>query len=1538
MLQISEFYILKTLRRIGRIILIPLIVVLFLLLSLMIAVQIPAVQTKIAKYAVEELNNTFGTEINVERVKIDFFGDVNLYGVTAKDDNQLDFIDIKRVQAGLSLTGLITNPNRITIKKLKLFEPNVKVITYKNDSISNFIRLIDRFSTEQKKETSDFRLNGNIEIENAKLLIRNQNLEQSKQDWVDAENFNLVAKNFKLEGDDIWADIKSWNFEGERNNEDYKVENFSGNLHYSPKEIRIDDWNFKTEDSELNGHLVLISENEGDMSDFLNKVVWDLELKEGSKVNFKDIRYFVEDFDKNSTVNVSGLVTGTLNDMKFNQLQLDGEGVFLASDELNLIDMTNGDRLQIHSEMVKAKTSYREFTNLLPGFVSNKIPELIDRFGNMDYRGSFDLDSDQISTNGYALTSLGDADLNVVLSDYRNELKYKGLLISQNLNLKQITEVEQLGFVKGRIDFDGQGTDIKYLKLKADGNLAYFDLMDKRYNNVTVNGRLENERFTGYMSIRDQKLNADYDGIFDFSKKPYKLDFVSKVGYLDLDYLGLTDNMKASVTANVEGDFSFSSLDDFLGELELDQVQFKSKDKNLNIPHAHLVSSKVGDTQKLELDVPEYLKGEVSGNYRLSQLPDALMNAIGSTTLVTYTPKKTDSDQNFHFYFEVEQDLFSLINPRLQIAPGTIVDGQVNTSSNTLIAELSSHQIGYDGFNIYNPLINVDTSKEAEQIYIRSDSLSVKNAMIYNADIHTTPVGDSLMIKAIFQWGKDFPVDFDLNLYQTTDEEKNLILGFSPSTFNVDGNEWQVNPENNPETNRAIVNFDKNYYELQNLLIESDGQKLLLDGYFANNTDYKLNADLEKLILAEIIPKSFIGNLEIAGIANGNVNIVRTKDELKPLMELKVEDFGLNGYGLGDVSLNGIYNANQNVFDIELYIEQEQVQVLYANGFIDNKPEKPEINMVANLDDFDFKFVEGFLSAAMSNLRGKVSGNVKFNGPFESPNFEGMLDLSNLGFKIDYLNTDYSFDGVNTVPVFKQSGGQGSITLDEIRFRDTAFGTKGEVTGQLLFRDFASWFLNLSFNTDNLLVLNTNEKINDLFYGKVFGQGAFEIFGPPEKLDITANAKVNDGSDFTINTGATKVEGSNSLVRFIPEGEDKENEEGGPKGMLIDLNISADADATVNLVFDPITKDMVTANGTTEDLKFHLGRTGNMTLEGTYTLESGKYHFRQVPLLNRDFDIKPGSFVSWSGGSPFDANMHITANFERMVSNVGEYLGTGYSQTYGVILGIVISESLSNPKMDFTMTIPKGGTDMQSLIDYKFNLDPDDKMIQFGSILLLGQFMTSNSNAIAAGATSAGAGIALKQLGGIINSMIAGGGVMIDIDYVSGSEMSNTSDRFKTDLHVNLSPRWTFNGEVGVPVGSGYTNETATGEAEVQWDVSKKMDKSLVVNFFTRPTNFGVQNFGGAGNFQSFGAGIMYKTTFDRFSEIFKKETAEAKINPTANQPSFFERMEQQDLEEQKNQEEQQKVEEKTDSVNQKPVSMTKPPKKQKGGSLVRFK
>lgn len=1509
--------------------------VLFLILSLMIAIQLPAVQTKVARYAVTELNKTFGTEINVERVAIDLFGDVNLFGVSTKDNHQLAFISVEKINAKLSLTGIIKNPNRISIKKLTLYKPEVKVITYKGEETSNFLDMIAKFSKSENEEKSDFKMQGAVEIVDGKLLIQNQNLEENSQTWVDSENFNTLIENFKLEGDEIWADLKWMEFDAVRNNENYKIKNFATNFHYSKNELRFDELNFESEDSSLDGHLVFSYETVEDLKDFVNKVKWDLTINEDSKVNLKDVRYFVESFDKNSSVQVMGKATGTLNDLTLNDFQLSGNGAFVAAKEFVLVDMTQGDEIILDTDAVKLKTSYQDLTSLLPTFIANRIPVFANRFGILDYTGDFHLNPNQIRLDGNAITALGAADMDVKLDDYKSNLKYSGSLIADNINIHQITEVKELGFVKGRMNFQGQGTDVKTLKITAVGDLDYLDLMDKRYSNLSVDGKLENQQFQGFLSVQDTQLNADYDGVFDFAQKPYKLAFTSSVKNVNLDYLGITKNQNAHLKADIKGDFQFSTIDDFLGEINLNNLHFTSKTDTVSIAEAYMVSSEKRGGQNLALDIPGFLRGEINGKYRLSQLPNVILNAVGSTALVTYQPKKIDVNQQFNFYFEVEQNLFGLFDPRIQIAPGSIVDGAINSNSNQLTAELSSSEIGFNGFEIYNPLINIDTSKEGEQIYLRTDSLSTKGVMLYNLDLHTTPINDSLMVKTKFQIGKEFPMDFDLNLYQTTNEKNDLVIGFSPSTINIDETDWYLNPNNDRATNRAIVNFDKNYYELQSLRLESDDQKLLLDGYYADNTDYKLNADLEQLILSKIIPKGLLGSIEIDGIANGNIDIIRTKDELKPLMELTVDSLSLNKYALGNLGINGTYNLNENVFDVELFLDQDQVQVLYANGYIDNKPEKPEINLAASLDDLNFKFLESFLSAAMTNIRGVVSGNVNFTGPIDSPNFNGMLDLKDLGFKVDYLNVDYSFDGVNTVPVSKESGSQGFIALDEVKFRDTRFNTEGTVSGSLLFRDFSKWFLNLSFITENLLVLNTNIKHNELFYGRVFGQGNFSMFGPPDKLDISATATINDNSEFTINTGATKIESENSLVRFIPNLNKEEDDDGTPKGMNIDLAIKANPNATVNLIIDPSTNDKVIARGSTERLLFNLSRSGNMSLNGTYTLESGEYQFRQVPLVNRDFSIKSGSYIRWDG-NPFDADLNITANYSRTVSNVGEYLGVGYSQSYDVELGISITDNLQKPKFGFGLAIPGAGSDVQSAVDYKFNINPDEKMVQIASILLMGRFNTDTQSVLAAGATANGIGIAFKQLGAIINQLI--GGVNFDFDYVTGSTVSNTSDRFKGGLNFNLSPRWSVNGAIGVPVGSKYANETTTGEAEIQWDVSDQMDKSLVINFFTRPTNFGVESFGGAGNYQSYGAGFIYKTSFDRLSEVFvkdKKEEEEKKEDETS--PSLFHPYEEQDTLQNESQPVLE-IEMQDTVIEKKRVSKSSPKRKTAGNGLVRFK
>ncbi|HAD78958.1 MAG TPA: hypothetical protein DCF99_05535, partial [Flavobacteriaceae bacterium] len=116
----------------------------------------------------------------------------------------------------------------------------------------------------------------------------------------------------------------------------------------------------------------------------------------------------------------------------------------------------------------------------------------------------------------------------------------------------------------------------------------------------------------------------------------------------------------------------------------------------------------------------------------------------------------------------------------------------------------------------------------------------------------------------------------------------------------------------------------------------------------------------------------------------------------------------------------------------------------------------------------------------------------------------------------------------------------------------------------------------------------------------------------------------------------------------------------------------------------------------------------------------GTYEFRQFPLIPKDFKIKKGSSVQFAG-NPLDATLNITAEYQRSVSNVGDYLGVGYSQIYDALLSINISETLKKPIIDFGLTIPNAGSDINSQLQSKFRSNTEEQMLQFSYILLTGK-------------------------------------------------------------------------------------------------------------------------------------------------------------------------------------------------------------------------
>src|SRR5690606_31519883 len=95
-------------------------------------------------------------------------------------------------------------------------------------------------------------------------------------------------------------------------------------------------------------------------------------------------------------------------------------------------------------------------------------------------------------------------------------------------------------------------------------------------------------------------------------------------------------------------------------------------------------------------------------------------------------------------------------------------------------------------------------------------------------------------------------------------------------------------------------------------------------------------------------------------------------------------------------------------------------------------------------------------------------------------------------------------------------------------------------------------------------------------------------------------------------------------------------------GLNLSVNIVTDKDARFTVVIDPGSQDALTIQGEAE-LNAGINPSGDITLNGVYTVETGNYSFSFGP-VKRLFQFKQGSTLTWAG-DPMDARLDITAAY-----------------------------------------------------------------------------------------------------------------------------------------------------------------------------------------------------------------------------------------------------------------------------------------------------
>ena len=100
----------------------------------------------------------------------------------------------------------------------------------------------------------------------------------------------------------------------------------------------------------------------------------------------------------------------------------------------------------------------------------------------------------------------------------------------------------------------------------------------------------------------------------------------------------------------------------------------------------------------------------------------------------------------------------------------------------------------------------------------------------------------------------------------------------------------------------------------------------------------------------------------------------------------------------------------------------------------------------------------------------------------------GFLRLNQGGMSVPYLNIDYA---ANNIKVDLESQ---SFVFKSAQFMDTTFSSEGVLNGTMSHTNFSDWALDLDIDSNRLLVLNTKETDESLYYGTGFVEGVISTF------------------------------------------------------------------------------------------------------------------------------------------------------------------------------------------------------------------------------------------------------------------------------------------------------------------------------------------------------------------------------------------------------------------------------------------------------------
>ena len=1428
--------------------------------------SIPAVQTSLASKVTTSINETYGTNISLDKLKISLITwDTDLEGVFIRDykKDTLFYINTLNTSILSSVKNLINGD--LEFGDITVDELNFKLKTYKGETTSNINVFIDKLDDGKPREpgTPPFLFTStNITIRNSKFRLIDENLENSES--LNFNDLNIEATDFKILGPEVTTDIEKLSFKSKRG---LSVENMATSFKYTKEQMRFESLLIETEKSNLKGNLVMDYEP-GAFLDFLNKVKFTSEFTD-SKVAFDEINLLYDQFGEGKEAFFSSNVTGVLNDLTASNL-------FLASDNTGIRGDFNFKNLfssqepfVMEADIKNLSTSYFQLRSLMPNLLGKTLPSSFEKLGEFTIRGEATVTENTINSKVNINTAIGSSysDLELTNIKHIDNASYKGFFSLIDFNLGYFINNKDLG--KTTLDFnvEGEGFVQETLNTEVIGEIYSIDFNNYNYKNLKVSGILKEQLFDGLLVSNDENIKFTFKGLADFTDQQNNFNFIASVDYADFRKLNFINDSVSIFKGNVNMDITGNTLDNIVGDVKFSKTSYQNKNDTYYFDDFKISSSFENDSIRLiDINSPDIITGFMKGKFKVEELGKLAANSVGSI-YTNYKPYKISEGQQMTFNFKIYNKIIDVFLPEVKFGANTFIKGDIIADEGDFKLTFKSPSIEAYG-NVLDSLdIRIDNKNPLFNTFVSVADLSTNYYDVKDFNLINTTIKDTLFFRTEFKGGKNFTDKFNLNFYHTFNKDKKSVIGLKTSDVSFKGNTWLLNKYGNKQ-NKVIINSTLDSISIEEIVMNNSlNEQIRLRGQIADSTYKDLELEFKIVSLDKITPS--IDSLKLDGQVNGTLHIRQKDNVYRPTSNLDITDFSVNNIRLGDLMIDALGNKDLTQIIVSTRLTDKGIDKLDVNGNLDISGDVTKANLLATFNDFNLEPFSPIGEPVLSNIRGFVSGNAKIDGRIDNPDLSGVLNLSNAGLGVPYLNVDYDF-GFNSQVVLSNQ----TFDFQNIQLTDVAYKTKASLNGVINHSFFKDWDLDLNINTNNdrFLILNTPFEEEVLYYGTGYLNGSGRIYGPTKALNIDVTGKTARGTSLKIPISDVASIGDYSFINFISKGQIKDAKEERElekyEGLELAFDLDITPDAEVEIIVDPKTGSSL--KGTGQGLLFiEINTNDKFIMEGAFVVVTGQYRYKLGGLIDKTFTVVPGGTINWEG-DPLDAQLNMQAVYSLNANPAPLLDNPGYTKRIPTDVIIRLKESLEQPNIEFDIAFPGSSSITKSELSYRLQ-DPTVRDNNAFSLLAQGTFLSETDGGVNQQALT---GNLLQSASGILNSVIDNNDDNFDVGFSyeqgsSGASSYQTENKAILNFATSISEKWLLSGSVGIPVGggNGISQSAVGGDFELQYLFNE--DGTLRGKVFNRQSEY--QQF--IGDVQSYtqGVGLSYQVDFNSFKEFKEK-------------------------------------------------------------------